>query len=107
MRKLLLATAATMLATGAAFAQPAKPVAAPGTIVVHLNGYFQFGVGAYGATNMGSDAAGYKLNSVSTFGDFRHGGYRVSQRRWCRCRSGSPERPHSRSWCAAQTARRT
>ena len=71
MRKLLLATAATMLATGAAFAQPAKPVAAPGTIVVHLNGYFQFGVGAYGATNMGSDAAGYKLNSVSTFGDFR------------------------------------
>ncbi|MBU6396798.1 MAG: porin [Rhodospirillales bacterium] len=71
MRKLLLASAATLLAAGAAFAQPAQPVAAPGSVVVHLNGYFQFGFGAYGATNMGSDAQGYKLNSVSTFGDFR------------------------------------
>lgn len=71
MRKLLLASAATLLATGTAFAQPAKPVAAPGTIVVHLNGYFQYAIGAFGATNMGSDAAGYKLNSVGTAGDIR------------------------------------
>jgi hypothetical protein len=71
MRKLLLASAATLLAAGTAFAQPAKPVAAPGTIVVHLNGYFQYGFGVYGSSNMGSAAAGYKLNSVSTFGDFR------------------------------------
>lgn len=71
MRKLLLASAATLLAANAAFAQPAKPVAAPGSVVVHLNGYFMFGVGAYGASNMGSDKLGYKLNSVSTFGDFR------------------------------------
>ncbi|WP_234730514.1 porin [Acidocella facilis] len=71
MRKLLLATAATMLATGAAFAQPAKEVAAPGSIVVHLNGYFQYSIGAFGASNMGSDKAGYKLNSVGTAGDFR------------------------------------
>lgn len=73
MRKLLLATAATMLATGAAFAQPAKEVAAPGTIVVHLNGYFQYGVGAFGSTHMsgGSGATAYKLNNVGTNGDFR------------------------------------
>ncbi len=71
MRKLLLASAAALFVGGAAFAQPAKPVAAPGTVVVHLNGYFQYGIGAYGASDMGSDAAGYKLNGVSTFGDFR------------------------------------
>lgn len=71
MRKLLLASAATLLAAGTAFAQPAKPVAAPGTIVVHLNGYFQYSIGAFGASNMGSDKAGYKLNSVGTAGDFR------------------------------------
>lgn len=73
MRKLLLASAATMLAAGAAFAQPVKPVAAPGTIVVHLNGYFQYGFGVYGSSNIagGTGATAYKLNSVSTFGDFR------------------------------------
>lgn len=73
MRKLLLATAATMLATGAAFAQPAKEVAAPGTIVVHLNGYFQYGVGAFGSSQMsgGSGTTAYKLNNVGTNGDFR------------------------------------
>lgn len=71
MRKLLLASAATLLAGGVAFAQPSKQVAAPGSVVVHLNGYFQYGFGVYGASNMGSDAAGYKLNSTGTFGDFR------------------------------------
>lgn len=71
MRKFLLASAATLLSAGAALAQPATPVAAPGTIVVHLNGYFQYSIGAYGATNMGSTAAGYKLNNVGTAGDFR------------------------------------
>jgi hypothetical protein len=71
MRKLLLASAAALLAAGAAFAQPVKPVAAPGNIVVHLNGYFVYGAGVYGSTNMGSDAKGYKLNSAATFGEFR------------------------------------
>lgn len=75
MRTLLLASAATMLAVGAAFAQPDKQVAAPGTVVVHLHGYFQYSVGAYGATNMsgGSVAAGnaYELSKYGTAGDFR------------------------------------
>ncbi len=75
MRKLLLASAVSLLAAGAAFAQPAKPVAAPGTIVVHLNGYFQFSMGAYGSSQMsgGTIAAGtaYKLNGFGTAGDFR------------------------------------
>ena len=75
MRKLFLASAASLLAAGAAFAQPAKPVAAPGTIVVHLNGYFQYSMGAYGSSQMsgGSVALGtaYKLNGFGTAGDFR------------------------------------
>ncbi len=75
MRKLLLASAASLLAAGTAFAQPAKQVAAPGTIVVHLDGYFQFSVGAVGSSQMsgGSVAAGtaYKLNGDGTAGDLR------------------------------------
>jgi hypothetical protein len=75
MRKLLMASAVSLLAAGTAWAQPAKQVAAPGTIVVHLNGYFQYSVGDFGSTNMkgGSVAAGtaYKLNNVATAGDFR------------------------------------
>ena len=71
MRKLLLASAASLLAAGAAFAQPATQVAAPGTVAVHLHGYFQYSVGGFGSSNMGSDAAGYKLNGYGTAGDFR------------------------------------
>ncbi|HTQ70481.1 MAG TPA: porin [Acidocella sp.] len=75
MRKLLLASAASLLAAGTAFAQPAKLVAAPGTIVVHLNGYFQFSVGAVGSSQMtgGSVAAGtaYKLNGDGVASDLR------------------------------------
>lgn len=74
MRKLLLASsAATLLTAGAAFAQPAVQVAAPGTVAVHLNGYFQYSVGAYGSSAMsgGTGTSAYKLNSVSTAGDFR------------------------------------
>ncbi len=72
MRKLLLASAATMgalLATaGGAMAQPVKPVE-PGTIVVHLNGYFQFEVAGYGSTF--NNVAGNKLNPISANGDVR------------------------------------
>jgi hypothetical protein len=72
MRKLLLATAATMgalLATaGGAKAQPVKPVA-PGTIVVHLNGYLQFEVADFGSTDNTVGAA--KLNPISADGDVR------------------------------------
>lgn len=71
MKKILFASVATFFSAGLALAQPAKQVAAPGTIVVHLNGYFQFALGAYGSSNMGSDASGYKLNSYGTTGDFR------------------------------------
>lgn len=75
MRKLLLASAASLLAVGTAFAQPATQVAAPGTVAVHLHGYFQFSIGAYGSSKMegGSTADGtaYKLNDVGTAGDFR------------------------------------
>lgn len=74
MRKLLLASsAATLLSAGAAFAQPAVQAAAPGTVAVHLNGYFQYSVGAYGSSAMegGSGSSAYKLNDVSTAGDFR------------------------------------
>jgi hypothetical protein len=72
MRKLLLATAATMgalLATaGGAKAQPVKPVA-PGTIVVHLNGYLQFEIGDFGSTF--NTVGAYKLNPVTMDGDAR------------------------------------
>ena len=53
MRKLLLASAATMGAllatTGGALAQPAKLVA-PGTVAVHLNGYLQFSIADVGSS---------------------------------------------------------
>jgi hypothetical protein len=72
MRKLLLASAASMgaiLATaGGAAAQPAKPVA-PGTIVVHLNGYLEFGIGDIGSTF--NTYEGDKISPVATEGDAR------------------------------------
>ena len=72
MRKLLLASAATMGATlamtGGALAQPVKPVA-PGTIVVHLNGYLQFDFAGFGSTVNKYD--GDKLNPITTDGDAR------------------------------------
>ncbi|OYV34512.1 MAG: hypothetical protein B7Z81_09945 [Acidocella sp. 20-61-6] len=72
MRKLLLASAATMGAllatTGGAMAQPAKPVA-PGTVVVHFNGYLEFGIGDIGSTFNTHD--GYKINPITTEGDAR------------------------------------
>lgn len=71
MRKLLLASAATFLAAGAAFAQPAQQAAAPGTVAVHLNGYFQYGFGVYGASTGMTDGTTYKLNNNGFFGDFR------------------------------------
>jgi uncharacterized low-complexity protein len=76
MRKLLLATAATFGATlamtGGAMAQPVKPVA-PGTVVVHVNGYLQFEIGDTGSTdNTVKTASGTdKLNPVTTDGDAR------------------------------------
>lgn len=72
MRKLLLATAATMgallVTVGGAQAQPVKPVA-PGTIAVHLNGYLQFGIGYFGSSANNFD--GSKLNPYNTIGDAR------------------------------------
>lgn len=72
MRKILLASAATLgamlVSAGAASAQPVKPVAA-GTIVVHLNGYFEFDIGDIGSSS--NSAAGYKINPVTTEGDAR------------------------------------
>ncbi|MDD2704047.1 MAG: porin [Acidocella sp.] len=75
MRKLLMATVASMgalLAAGAANAQSVKPVA-PGTIVVHLNGYFQFGIDDVGSSNNTSTSGGTttKLNPITTNGEFR------------------------------------
>lgn len=75
MRKLLLATAAslsTLLAAGTAQAQSLKPVA-PGTILIHLNGYLQFDFGAIGGNGMkgGSGATAFKNNSIATTGDVR------------------------------------
>jgi hypothetical protein len=81
MRKLLLATAATFGATlaltGGAMAQPVKPVA-PGTVVVHVNGYLQFEFGDFGSSvNTVVNSTGtYKLNPVTTDGDARlYGGF--------------------------------
>ncbi len=77
MRKLLLASVAvagaTFGMTGGAKAQPVKPIAAPGTLVVHINGYLQFSIGGFGSTdNKVTTATGvYKLNTISTIGDFR------------------------------------
>jgi hypothetical protein len=76
MRKLLLASVATLGATlaltGGAKAQPVKPVA-PGTLVVHVNGYFQFEIGDEGSSfNTITNSTGtYKLNPVTTIGDLR------------------------------------
>ena len=72
MRKVLLASVASMgallAAGGAANAQPVKPVA-PATIVVHMNGYFQFGLDDMGSTF--NNTGGAKLNPVTTNGEFR------------------------------------
>jgi hypothetical protein len=77
MRKLLLASAATLAATvglaGGAKAQP-KLEPAAGTLVVHVNGYFQFQMGAFGSTynNVTVPTVGtYKLNPVTTMGEVR------------------------------------
>jgi len=86
MRKILLASAATigaLLATaGGAKAQPLPTkVPAAGTIIVHLNVYMQFEIGDFGSTDntivtatpsaTNSVAGTYKLNPVTTDGDFR------------------------------------
>jgi len=71
MRKVLLASVASMgalLAAGGANAQPVQPVA-PATIVVHMNGYFQFGLDDVGSTY--NNVGGNKLNPVTTNGEFR------------------------------------
>ncbi len=96
MRKLLLTSAAAIGATvalaGGAQAQPVKPVA-PGTVVVHLNGYLQFEIAGFGSTFNTINSAGttayavvpatgaiaktttgagtYKLNTITTDGDVR------------------------------------
>jgi hypothetical protein len=83
MRKLLLASVATLGATfaltGGAKAQPVKPVA-PGTLVVHFNGYLQFELGDEGSsynkitipsTSTTTTPGTYKLSPVTTIGDFR------------------------------------
>jgi Gram-negative porin len=72
MRKLLLASAATMgallVTVGGAQAQPVTQPA-PGTVAVHLNGYLQFAIGDLGSSY--SDVGGNKLNPVTTNGDAR------------------------------------
>jgi len=76
MNKLLLATTASigtlLIAASNANAQPVKPVA-PGTIVVHLNGYLQFEFADFGSTyNTVSTTSGTsKLNRVTANGEFR------------------------------------
>ena len=75
MRKVLLASVASMgalLAAGGANAQPVQPVA-PATIVVHMNGYFQFGLDDVGSSYNTATTAGVtsKLNPVTTNGEFR------------------------------------
>ncbi len=83
MRKLLLASVATLGATlvmtGGAKAQPVKPVE-PGTLVVHFNGYMQFELGDEGSTynkitipttSTTTTPGTYKLNPVTTIGDLR------------------------------------
>jgi hypothetical protein len=73
MRKILMATvataAATLVMTGGAKAQPVKPVA-PGTVVVHVNGYLQFEIAGYGSTDNKVIGVG-KLNPITTDGDAR------------------------------------
>lgn len=74
MRKFLMASVATLgalAAAGAANAQATRPVA-PGTILVHANGYLQFGVDNFSSSsNKVGGASAYKLNSVTTNGDAR------------------------------------
>jgi hypothetical protein len=81
MRKLLLASVATMGVTlamsGGAQAQPVKPVA-PGTLVLHFNGYMQFELGVMGSSYNNTEnfitqpsTGAFKLNPVGTIGDFR------------------------------------
>jgi hypothetical protein len=76
MRKLLLASAATIGATlamsGGAKAQPVKPVA-PGTLVAHVNGYIQFEIAAFGSTDnqVNTSTGAFKLNPITTDGDVR------------------------------------
>jgi hypothetical protein len=78
MRKILLASVATMgalLATaGGAKAQPLPAkIPAPGTIIIHFNGYLQASIGVFGSTfNKVTTAAGTdKANPVGMIGDFR------------------------------------
>lgn len=71
MRKLLLASAATLLAGGVAFAQPVTQ-AAPGKTSVYMQGFFTFGYGVYGQSkgmSGGSGSTAYKLNDNGMFGD--------------------------------------
>lgn len=75
MRKILLATVASMgalLAANGAHAQAVKPVAA-GTIVVHLNGFLQFGLDDVGSSynKVTSSGSTTKLNPVTTNGEVR------------------------------------
>ena len=80
MRKLLLASAATMgallVTVGGAQAQPVTQPA-PGTIAVHLNGYLQFAIGDFGQLNTVKSRHQCrcwqpdKLNPVTTDGDAR------------------------------------
>jgi hypothetical protein len=80
MRKLLLATAAslsTLLAAGTANAQSLKPVA-PGTVLIHLNGYLQFDFAGVGGNGMsggsaatGSTVALFKNGTIGETGDIR------------------------------------
>lgn len=75
MRKLLLATAAslsTLLAAGTAQAQSLKPVA-PGTVLVHLNGFMQFGLDSIGSTYNTYTTGGVttKASNVTTNGEVR------------------------------------
>jgi hypothetical protein len=88
MRKILMATvataAATLALTSGAKAQPVKPVA-PGTVVVHVNGYLQFEIAGFGSTDNRASAVAVagttstaavgaiagKLNPITTDGDAR------------------------------------
>ncbi|MDE8349401.1 MAG: porin [Acidocella sp.] len=75
MRKLLLASVATIAGTlaltGGAQAQPAK-APAPGTVVVHLNGWFDFEAVALNNPNSSSKNSGStKFAPINTVGLFR------------------------------------
>ncbi len=82
MKKLFLASVAgvgmTLAMNSAANAQALKPVA-PGTVEVHLRGYFQYELANYGSSvntittkgNTVTPGGTYKLNPVTTDGDLR------------------------------------